>query len=109
MSAHRVHPIFVCRVNGNEGCGHQHSTQGQAENCAVNILAGRFTIETASVVRIEDPSVLEQLVCRITRQADDRKVVVLKPVSGEKPKRAKKAPSEPKEKPTGRRKDRVKN
>lgn len=34
----RSHPIFVARVQGI-GCGHQHSVQKAAVNCAKGILA----------------------------------------------------------------------
>lgn len=45
-------PIYVVRNPNQQGCGHQHQTQEQAHNCAVNTLAHHKTMPHADVLRI---------------------------------------------------------
>ena len=57
MSVRRF-PIYVARHGkwSEYGCGHQHSTQDAAVNCATNMLAQHPTINEVSITRIRKPA-----------------------------------------------------
>ncbi len=59
MSKHRNHPIYVVRTGQykDTGCGHQHSYDGTAVNCAVNTLRHHPTLKEADIVRINKSAV----------------------------------------------------